>query len=179
MPCPRCGRQWNNRRPEGGDCPVDGFVPSSEIGAAQRPGEKVSLDSEDKRSSLAKQLVELTMESGIVLFHDQLEEPHASMTGDGREVMKLRSKRFRRWLARLSWDSLKKAPGGEAVQAALGVLEGKAAYDGPEIALHLRVALNKEAFWYDLGDGRAARITTDGWEVEERPPILFRHHEHQ
>lgn len=179
MPCPRCGGQWNNQGPEGGDFPVDGFIPREEIRAAQRPGETVSLDGDDKRSSLAKQIVELTMASGVVLFHDQLEEPQASMTGDGCEIVKLRSKRFHRWLARLSWDKLRRVPGGEALNSALAVLEGKAVYDGPEIALHLRVASYNDAFWYDLGNGRAARITADGWAVEERPPILFRHHEHQ
>ena len=43
----------------------------------------------------------------------------------------------------------------------------------------MRVAYHEDAYWYDLGDWRAVRITAEGWDVVGKPPILFRHYQHQ
>lgn len=180
MPCPRCRGEWRSVGPDGGECPVDGFITRAEINEKEAPTNgAMSDDAKDGNPSLAKKLVLVVEESGVELFHDQFDEPHVSMTGDGRDVVRIRSRRFSRWLARLAWDHLGKAPGGEALRSAVNVLEGKAAFDGPQIDLHLRVASINGAIWYDLGDGCSVKITGSGWHVEERPPILFRRYEHQ
>lgn len=184
MPCPRCGAQWVGRVvPDGGTCPTHGFVPRDEISRAgpstddKRPAEPQQV--EIKKRSLADRLVGLVEGSGALLFHDEFEEPHAALHGDGRLVVRLRSKAFRRWLSKLAWEELHKAAGGEALQGALSVLEAKAVFDGPTVPLHVRVAWHDEAIWYDLGDGRAVRVRPDGWEIKEQPPILFRRFPHQ
>ena len=45
---------------------------------------------------------------------------------------------------------------------------------GNEYRLNVRTAWRESAIYYDLGDWRAVRITSDGWEIEERPTILFK-----
>ena len=56
------------------------------------------------------------------------------------------------------------------------MIEAKALFDGPEIKLNLRVAEHDGALWYDLANEawQAVKITPDGWEVVDNPPILFR-----
>ena len=58
----------------------------------------------------------------------------------------IRSKGFKRWLARRFFEATGGAPNSEALQSALNVIEAKAHFDGPERAVYIRVA----------SDGRAA-----------------------
>jgi hypothetical protein len=62
-----------------------------------------------------------------------------------------------------------------ALADALLVIEGEA-QDQDAQELHLRVARDDGAVWLDLGDaeGRAVRITGDGWQVHDTTPVLFR-----
>ncbi|MFC3299795.1 ATP-binding protein [Arthrobacter agilis] len=62
----------------------------------------------------------------------------------------------------------------QALTDALQVLEGEA-QDLEPVELHMRVAAAQGYHWYDLGDqtGRAVRIGPDGWQVVDRPPVLF------
>jgi hypothetical protein len=57
-----------------------------------------------------------------------------------KETWPLKVKSFRRWLARLFYQVEKTSPGAQSVQDALGVLEGKALYDGPESPVYTRLA---------------------------------------
>lgn len=68
-----------------------------------------------------------------------------------------------------------KAAAQQALADALLVIEG-IAQDSDETELHLRVARHDGALWLDLGDhdGRAVRVTSDGWTVEPQAPVLFR-----
>jgi len=45
--------------------------------------------------------------------------------------------------------------------------------------LSVRVAWHEGAIIYDLGDGRAVRISRDGWDLQHTPPVLFRRFAHQ
>ncbi len=56
------------------------------------------------------------------------------------ETWPLRSKGFRRWLARRHYQETGGAAGSQAVQDALGVLEGRALYDGEERPVAVRLA---------------------------------------
>jgi hypothetical protein len=88
----------------------------------------------------------------------------------------LRSKFFKQWLVRQYYEQTEKSPNNEALRQALNVIEAKAVFDGPEIKLSLRVAEHEGALWYDLANKawQAVKITPDGWEVINNPPILFR-----
>lgn len=129
--------------------------------------------------SFADQLVAMALGGDLLLFHDQFQEPHAAIHGDGREIMRVKSKNFRRWLARLAWEQSQKTVSGEAMQSALQTLESKALFDGKPYELHVRMARHENAMWYDLGDGSAVCTDQNGWQIIERPPILFRRLSHQ
>ncbi len=131
-----------------------------------------------KRPSQADLLVSLALQIAT-FFHDQEGEPYAAIPVSlHREVVPLRSRHFKRWLAQQFFDLEERAPNTDSMSQALQVLEGYAVFRGSKHALHLRVAEYDGAFWYDLADPewRAVRVTPEGWEVVSNPPILFRRH---
>lgn len=135
----------------------------------------------DERGSQASRLIELTEENNIELFHSDLKEPYARVEIEGHlEIQKLDSQSFKRYLSKLFWDAEQKAIGGDTIKNVLNVLEAKAVHEGVEYALWNRVAWHEGAIWYDLSDRehRAVRITEDGWEIVDRPPILFQRYGH-
>ncbi|MBT1279301.1 hypothetical protein VTU32_00770 [Thermoanaerobacter sp. CM-CNRG TB177] len=133
-------------------------------------------EQENKKSSQADKLIQIAL-SEALLFHDELKDGYAVLPINGhREVWPLRSKFFKQYLVRRFFENEGKAPNNEAIRQALNVIEAKAMFDGPQINLNLRVAEHGGAFWYDLADKawRAVKITPEGWEVVDVPPILFR-----
>jgi len=96
---------------------------------------------------------------------------------DHRETWPVRSKGFRLWLRGRFYKTFKnKAPNAQALQDALGVLESRALFDGPELSVHVRVAHTPEAVFVDLGTPtwEAVKITAQGWHVVANPPVKFR-----
>jgi hypothetical protein len=95
---------------------------------------------------------------------------------DHKENWPIRSKGFRRWLLRRFYEAHGKAPGAQAVQDALGVLEARAQFEGQEQEVHVRVAHTDGAIYIDLCDDqwRAGKITSHGWQVVADPPVKFR-----
>lgn len=135
---------------------------------------------ENRRPSQAEKLIKLITETTeAIFFYDQFKEPYVALYGNGKEVLKIRSRNFKRWLASLFWKETKKAIGSEALQSALQVLEGKSLFESKCYELHNRVARHEDCLWYDLGDGTVVKINEGGWEVVEDPPILFRRLPHQ
>jgi hypothetical protein len=125
------------------------------------------------RKSQAVRLIELAEESDAIFFHDQLGDSYCATKGDGREVLKVRSRAFRLFLRQLMWQAEEKTPGGQGIEDALGHLDGKAIFQGEEIPLEVRVAWHEGALWYDLGEA-AVKTTKDGWDIVAEPPILFK-----
>ena len=93
-----------------------------------------------------------------------------------RETWPVRTKGFKRWLARQFFEATDGAPSSEALQSALNVVEAKAHFDAPERAVYIRVGGIDGSLYLDLGDEawRAVEITTTGWRVVENPPVRFR-----
>ena len=135
-----------------------------------------------ERVPQAQVLVALARKSGHEFFHDG-QKPFVAMERDGhREIWPIRSQNYKRWLGRSYWEAEdQKVPNQEALSAALNVLEGFAVFDGQDHRLCNRVAWLDEELWYDLTDNtwRAVRISSKGWEVVDKPPILFQRHNHQ
>lgn len=118
--------------------------------------------------------------AALMLFHDQHNEPYAAFDNDSRRhILKVTTTPFRRWLAYELYSTEGKMPGDEKMRRYLRVLEGRACFEGDLMPLHVRVAWHNGSIYYDLGDWRVVRITPDGWEMIEEPPILFRHFTHQ
>ena len=112
------------------------------------------------------------------LFHTPDGEAFATFTvHDHHETWPLRSKGFRRWLSGRFYEKTGAAPGGQALQDALAVLEGRAVYGGAQRTVFVRVAHHEDAVYVDLATEQwnAVRITRRGWDVVSDLPIKFRH----
>jgi hypothetical protein len=111
------------------------------------------------------------------LFHDPNGEPFATIPVDGhRETWPLGSKGFKRWLARRYYDAEGKAPSAQALADAIGVLAGKAMFDGPPHPVRVRLAEHEGKVYLDLADDgwRAVEIDACGWRIVADPPVKFR-----
>lgn len=129
-----------------------------------------------KKDSVATEVVRLIEEAGVALFHDPEQRAYATFTIDEHgETWPVRSKPTRLYAQRLYWREHQAAPPAQSLTDALGVLEGKAIFDGRELPVHFRVAGDDREIIIDLGDRewRAVRITRDGWTVLEHP-VRFR-----
>lgn len=112
-----------------------------------------------------------------VLFHAPNGIAFADIEVNGhRETWPVRMKGFRRWLIRRFFIATNKAPGSEALQSALNLIEAKAHFDGPEHAVGVRVAGLAEKIYLDLADEhwRAIEIDANGWQIIDRPEVHFR-----
>ena len=70
------------------------------------------------------------------------------------------------------------APSSEALQSAIATLDAKAAFNGSEQEVHVRVAPSPDGSIYiDLGNAEwnAIEITLDGWEVVGNPSVCQVH----
>jgi hypothetical protein len=111
------------------------------------------------------------------LFHSPDGTGFADLEINGhRETWPIRSKGFRRWLARRFYDATQGAPSSEALASALNVIEAKAHFDAPEREVHVRVGGLDGRLYLDLGDEswRAVEIDVSGWQVIDNPPVRFR-----
>jgi hypothetical protein len=111
------------------------------------------------------------------LFHAPDGTGFADLVINGhRETWPIRSKGFRRWLARSFFEATAGAPNSEALQSALNVIEAKAHFDAPERTVHIRVGGLEDRLYLDLGDEswRAVEIDATGWRVIDNPPVRFR-----
>jgi hypothetical protein len=93
-----------------------------------------------------------------------------------RETWPIRSKGFRRWLARRYFGATDGAPSSEALQSALNVIEARAHFDAPQADVRIRVAGYDGKLYLDLADDawRAVEIDEAGWRIIDEPPVRFR-----
>ncbi|MGO8841875.1 MAG: hypothetical protein ACLQF1_12320 [Methyloceanibacter sp.] len=111
------------------------------------------------------------------LFHAPDRTGFADIDVNGhRETWPIRSKGFKRWMARRFFEATGGAPSSEALQSALNVIEAKAHFDAPERVVHIRVGGLDGRIYLDLGDEtwRAVEIDAAGWRVIDNPPVRVR-----
>jgi hypothetical protein len=111
------------------------------------------------------------------LFHTATGIAFADIMVDGhRETWPIRSKRFRAWLRRCYYQATGGAASAAEIRSALDLLEARAQFDGPERAVHIRMAEHGGYIYLDLADEpwRAIEIGRDGWRVIGCPPVRFR-----
>lgn len=129
------------------------------------------------RRTQAEILIEIATSEEISLYRSPDGTGYADVeVNDHRETWPLKSTGFRRFLRRRYYEKTGGAPNGEAMAGAMGVIEARAAFDGPVRPVHLRVAEIGERIYLDLCDAahRAVEITSDGWSIIDRPPVRFR-----
>jgi hypothetical protein len=132
-------------------------------------------DTSGRRPRQADILIRLAQSAE--LFHAPDGTGFADLDINGhRETWPIRSKGFRRWLARQFFEATKGAPSSEAMQSALNVIEAKAHFDAPERIVHVRVGGLDDRLYLDLRDEtwRAVEIDATGWRVIDNPPVRFR-----
>jgi len=133
-----------------------------------------SSNEESKKESQADILIRVSEEAEF--FQNDLGEAFAAVTINGhKEVLKVKSKKFKMWLTKQYYDATKKAPTSDAMNQAIGVMEMKAAFDGGEYSLQLRVAEKDGAFYYDLANEGwiVVKMEPNICHVLNDPPILF------
>jgi hypothetical protein len=109
------------------------------------------------------------------LFHDG-DEAYARIEIAGhREAWRIGAKAFRHWLQSKFWMVNHSAASSQAVQDALGVLRGKALFEGDKKTTAVRVAGREECIWLDLANGawQAVKVDAFGWRIEDNPDVVF------
>ena len=91
------------------------------------------------------------------------------------ETWPIRSRGFRRWLASCYFLKTDGAPNSEAMGSALNALEARAAFEGNERPVYVRVAGHDGKIYIDLVDERwrAIEIDAKGWCIVAKPPVCF------
>jgi len=96
-------------------------------------------------------------------------------------IMPLHSKRFKAFLADRFYSMFGKVAG--SLTAAITTLSGITYRNGNRHKLYNRVAPdpNGNGFWIDMCDKnwRAIHVTEEGWEIVDKPPVLFKRFKHQ
>ena len=121
------------------------------------------------------QLTELVNDAE--LWHDAKRTAYISVPINGHvEHWRLRSHEMR-LILRHRYLTAKKGeqPGGQALEDAIGALEARAIFDGPEYEVFLRTGSHLGKNYLDLcdKDWRTIEIDVDGWRVVENPPVKF------
>jgi hypothetical protein len=111
------------------------------------------------------------------LFHDPNGTAFADLAIDGhRETWPIRSRQFRHWLRRRSYEETGSPASAEAIRSAVDLFEARAQFDAPERRVHIRVAEHDGCTYLDLADKdwQAVQIGPHGWQVVTSPPVRFR-----
>jgi hypothetical protein len=157
---------------------VDGTAAAHDVDADCGGGDGDETHEKKSRGPcVAAQLVTVVSEAEAELFHAPDGTPFATIVNDGHaETYPLRSRDFRSWMEHLFYQRTQKAPNPAAVQAALGVLTGRARFDGVEHPVFTRTGEHGGVIYLDLADAdwTAVAITPAGWQLMVNPPVKFR-----
>ena len=132
-------------------------------------------DGDGATSNQANILIRLAADAEV--FHSADGTGYADLKINGhRETWPIRTKGFKRWLARRFYEETGGAPGSDALQSALNVIEAKADFGGAEMQVFMRVGSQAGKLYLDLGDEswQAVEIEKSGWRVIDNPPVRFR-----
>jgi 5S rRNA maturation endonuclease (ribonuclease M5) len=134
-------------------------------------------EDDEREETQAQALIRLAAEA--VLFHDVERRACATVpVGDHQETLPVRSSDFKRWLVRAFYRTREKPPSATALSDALGLIEAKAIFDGPELPVQVRVAELAGNIYLDLCNPQweAVEVTPEGWSVlpSDKVPVKFR-----
>ncbi len=127
------------------------------------------------KPTIAERLLEIAEHCRF--FHTPTRKPYADVEIDGvRHTFPVRHNTFKQWLCREFFLQHGKAVNSEALNQVLGVLEGKALFEGLEQEAYLRIAECADKIYLDLGskDWTAVEISAEGWQVVSDYPVRFR-----
>lgn len=130
------------------------------------------------QSSSLLGIVTTLQEEGMELFHDPSGVGFATVSIDGiNKTLPIRGSDFRNLLRRTLYKSDGRSTSVQALDDALGTVEGIALFDGQQHEVNLRTAVDAQGcFWLDLGNEawQSVKITADGWEVVKQSGVKWR-----
>ena len=135
----------------------------------------------DRPPPTAKALIDLVIKH-CDLFHDERGDGYVVIKYDRiQRTFKLYSKVFRRWLAGKFYSTTGRVANNEALSTALSILDAKATFGEHQLSLSNRFAKFDDNIFIDLADTRwrVIKVTANGWEVLDKPPVIFRRYTHQ
>jgi len=143
----------------------------------EKPGAPEAEEKEEHKPTQAELLVRCA--GAVEFFHTPGGDAYATIgIGDHRETHPIKAKGFRRYLVRAFFGRYERPPGAQALQDALGLLEARAQFDGPEREVYVRVAEHGGNIYVDLANEgwESVEITAAGWRVvsSEATPVKFR-----
>ena len=130
------------------------------------------------------QLIGLGLQD-TTLFHTPDETCFAAVKletgGSAIYPLNEKSRQFKKIMRQRYYKVTRKAPAGEPLKAAIGVLESMASFEGDTIELHNRVAWHNGNICYDLTNPNfeVIEITPHGGGLMPHGHILFRRFSHQ
>jgi hypothetical protein len=138
----------------------------------------------DQNDNAAAIAVRLATDAGAELWHTPDRQAWLSLHREGHlEHHPLRSREARTWMAGLYYGETGKALYSQALQDALGVLEARALFEGPEHRVHTRLAEHEGRVYLDLTrpDWQVVEVDAAGWKVipSSAAPVRFRRSPHQ
>ena len=143
----------------------------------------IEIQQSGSQTGLLLQLLEsLEKEGHIQYFHNEKQEPFVkALINNNYLILQCKSKRLIMHLSKLFWDKFKKPINQEGLSSVIRIIEAKACFGDSQHKLFNRIARHQGAILYDLSDekNRAVKITSEGWEIIDNPPILFKRHSHQ
>ncbi len=129
----------------------------------------------EKKKSQATILVELAEGD---YFHDDARRAFVTLEINGHnETWPVRSRDFKLILNHRFYKNFEGVPGAQAVEDALRQLEARAIFDNPCLPTFYRIGSDgPDTIYLDLAndDWQAVKITADGWEIVDSPPVKFR-----
>ncbi len=150
-------------------------------GGKSKRKKKNGTDDRDDKKTTAQVLIEIVLKNAD-LFHDERKDGYAVLVHGGvRRTLKLRGREFRRWLAGIYYTTTGRAANNEALATSMNVLEAKATFDGRQLPLCNRFAMLDGVIYIDMADTewRVIKVTANGWEILQKPPVMFRRYSHQ
>jgi hypothetical protein len=151
-------------------------LPENEVREVVRSAMKGGSQGSDGSHKSAAILLAIAT-GGAELWHTPEGVAYATISVNGHsEHLKIRSKGFKEWLAKMFYDRTLKAPGSQTLQDVVNVLEGKAKHDSPADSVYLRIAEDNDRIYIDLADNEWCVIEVDaeGWRVVDDSPVRFR-----
>ena len=136
---------------------------------------KGACDKKDEKESQATLAANIAADWD--LWHTPAKDAYATFpAGDHLETWPIRSRMFKRFLAKECFEQCGKAINAEALGAAINLIEAQALFDGRGHPVHVRVAEHDGKVYLDLcdPDWRIIEISPSGWRIVTEAPVKFR-----
>jgi len=134
-----------------------------------------------KARATALRLVKMAKQGGRAeFFHDPDGGLYSRIERGGHfEVRAIKDSGMAEWIEEQCYDAEGLAPEEATIKRVITTMS-VLARRGRELPVHLRHGEHDGAFFYDLCNPlwQAVRITKDGWEVINNPPVMFRRYDH-